>query len=96
MKICYACQKPFDEVHPLDFLNDMLNCREMNERIRPLLDTNRRGSFIHPAYADRTLCRQDHTWRQHVAESWHGTWFNPHFPIEVPDFDSGKDVANAR
>lgn len=68
MRICAACKKPFDEVHPLDFMNDLLVCADFN-----------RDSH------DPRACRKNHTWREHVTESWRGKWINPHFPIKVPD-----------
>lgn len=65
---CNACQKPWNEAHPLDWLNDLMICRAT------------------PAFVglDRRICRINHTWREHVAESGNGKWFNTHFKVTRP------------
>jgi hypothetical protein len=57
--MCSYCQKTFDEVHPMDWFNDM-RCRDIGMG-----------------------CVGAHTWREHVAESWHGRWINPHFRVRA-------------
>jgi hypothetical protein len=75
MRICAACKKPFDEVHPLDHMNDLITCYDLNwQRV---VD----GQFP-VAYV---VCVKRHTWREHCEESFKGEWINPHFPIEVPE-----------
>lgn len=86
MKICNACRLPFDEVHPLDFMNDW-TCAEMNSdfevapnfgigELRPM--SSYYGLGFRP-------CKLRHTWREHVAASYEGQWFNLHFPVEVEE-----------
>ena len=63
-KLCNSCKLPFDEVHSLDFMNDLIRCSE-----------------FHRQPGDPPTCNKNHTWREHVAESYNGLWFNPHFPV---------------
>ena len=86
---CHACRKPFDEVHPLDFMNDW-TCREMNSDV-PVAPNYAIGE-LHPISSYRGLayrpCKQDHTWREHVQLSYRRTgqiWFNPHYRVKQLD-----------
>jgi hypothetical protein len=70
---CLACRKPFDEVHPLDFTNDW-KCSDINAG---------RSQFYPP---DFPLCMKDHTWREHVQESYERrgqVWINLHVRVET-------------
>jgi hypothetical protein len=69
---CNACKRPFDEVHLFDFMNDY-TCREMHDE---------RSVQTYPnGYRP---CMKDHTWREHVQESYSRrgqVWFNPHYRV---------------
>lgn len=71
--LCNACQKPFEEVHPFDFMNDW-TCYEMNK------DYPKDPAGV----LDRRVCRMNHTWREHVQASYARTgqiWINPHYRV---------------
>lgn len=84
---CRACRKPFDEVHPLDFMNDFL-CSEVTSDVEvapkfSIGETRPISSYQGLAFRP---CRMQHTWREHVQESYRRAgqvWFNPH--IRVPE-----------
>lgn len=86
---CLACHKPFDEVHPMDFMNDW-TCREMCSDV-PVAPRYALGE-LYPISSYQGLsyrpCRRDHTWREHVQQSYTDRgqiWINPHIRVvELP------------
>ena len=93
MDYCLACQKPFDEVHPFDFMNDW-KCSDMNSDFNVAPDYARGELFPISSYQGLAYrpCKQDHTWREHVQQSYRNRgmyWWNRH--IRVPEWDFISD-----
>jgi hypothetical protein len=87
MKVCNYCRVPFDEVHPLDFMNDW-TCQEMHSdySVAPRYGLGELAPMSAYYGLGFRPCKQPHTWREHVQQSYRNRgqfWFNQHFPIEV-------------
>lgn len=88
-ELCNACRKPFDEVHPLDFMNDWI-CADVNSdfEIAPNFAVGELRPMSSYYGLNYRPCRQNHTWREHVQQSYRNrgqSWFNPHYRVPAED-----------